>query len=104
MSNNVSVPKEVFENVVAVLRMYAESQWGWDSEDNSVIRSWADVYPEPKDFHFKDGGEMAKAVLEDLQRLLTQRAPDTANVCGECGEPFEFCAMGHYDVEKARRG
>lgn len=35
---------------------------------------------------------------------LTQRAPDAANVCGECGEPFEFCAMGHYDVEKARRG
>ena len=29
---------------------------------------------------------------------------DAANVCGECGEPFEFCAMGHYDVEKARRG
>jgi hypothetical protein len=29
---------------------------------------------------------------------------DAANVCPECGEPFDFCAMGHYDVAKARRG
>lgn len=34
---------------------------------------------------------------------LTKRAPDAANVCPECGEPFDFCAMGHYDVAKARR-
>jgi hypothetical protein len=26
------------------------------------------------------------------------------DVCPECGEPFDFCAMGHYDVAKARRG
>ena len=76
MSNNVSVPKEVFENVVAVLRMYAESEWGWDGEDNSVVRSWGEVYPEPKGFHFKAGGDMAKIALRELQCLLTQRAPD----------------------------
>ena len=35
---------------------------------------------------------------------LTKRVPDAANVCPECGEPFDFCAMGHYDVAKARRG
>ena len=29
---------------------------------------------------------------------------DAANVCPDCGEPFDFCAMGHYDVAKARRG
>lgn len=44
-------------------------------------------------------GEAAKLIQQ-----LTQRAPDAAHVCGECGEPFDFCAMGHYDVEKARRG
>ena len=81
MSNNIPVPKEVFENVVAVLRMYAESKWGWDGEDNSVVRSWGEVYPEPKGFHFKAGGDMAKIALGELQRLLTQRAPD---VCPEC--------------------
>ncbi|MCR4323326.1 MAG: hypothetical protein NUV61_04545 [Candidatus Azambacteria bacterium] len=26
-----------------------------------------------------------------------------ANICPECGEPFDFCAMGHYEVAKARR-
>lgn len=76
MSNDVSIPKEVFENVVAVLRMYAESEWGWDGEDNSVVRSWGEVYPEPKGFHFKSGGDMAKIALGELQRLLTPRAVD----------------------------
>lgn len=85
MSNNVSVPKEVFENVVAVLRMYAESEWGWDGEDNSVVRSWGEVYPEPKGFHFKAGGDMAKIALGELQRLLTQRVPD-AIYCTGCGD------------------
>ena len=28
---------------------------------------------------------------------LTQRAPDAAPLCPECGEPFDFCAMGHYN-------
>ena len=31
-----------------------------------------------------------------IQRL-TQRAPDAATLCPECGEPFDFCAMGHYN-------
>lgn len=31
-----------------------------------------------------------------IQRL-TQRAPDAAPICPECGEPFDFCAMGHYN-------
>ena len=83
MSNNVSVPKEVFENVVAALRMYAESEWGWDGEDNSVVRSWGEVYPEPKGFHFKAGGDMAKIALGELQRLLTPLAPDVL----PCGHP-----------------
>ena len=97
MSNNVSVPKEVFENVVAVLRMYAESEWGWDGEDNSVVRSWGEVYPEPKGFHFKDGGDMAKIALGELQRLLTPRAVEGATRvkkpncgdrdCFECNPP-----------------
>lgn len=82
MSNNVSVPKEVFENVIAVLRMYSESDWGWDGEDNSVVRSWGEVYPEPKGFHFKAGGDMAKIALGELQRLLTQRAPDVCPADG----------------------
>jgi hypothetical protein len=28
---------------------------------------------------------------------LTKRAPDAAPLCPECGEPFDFCAMGHYN-------
>ena len=45
--------------------------------------------------------------IEDLAKResgLTKRAPDAAPLCPECGEPFDFCAMGHYDVAKARRG
>lgn len=94
MSNNVSVPKEVFENVVAALRMYAESEWGWDGEDNSVVRSWGEVYPEPKGFHFKAGGDMAKIALGELQRLLTQRALDECPDCvgyGVVGVKCEPC-------------
>ena len=86
MSNNVSVPEEVFENVVAVLRMYSESEWGWDGEDNSVVRSWGEVYPEPKGFHFKAGGDMAKVALGELQRLLTQLAPDAHGLAAENDE------------------
>ncbi len=37
-------------------------------------------------------GEAAKLIQQ-----LTQRAPDAAPLCPECGEPFEFCAMGHYN-------
>ena len=100
MSINVSVPKEVFENVVAVLRMYAESEWGWDGEDNSVVRSWGEVYPEPKGFHFKAGGDMAKIALGELQRLLTQRAPDApkpfVNHCNPVnGVHAPFCNGDH---------
>lgn len=73
MSNNVSVPKKVLENVIAVLRMYSESDWGWDGDDNSVVRSWGEVYPEPKEFHFKAGGDMAKVPLYELQRILTSQ-------------------------------
>jgi len=101
MSNNIPVPKEVFENVVAVLRMYAESKWGWDGEDNSVVRSWGEVYPEPKGFHFKAGGDMAKIALGELQRLLTQRAPDAppescehGNLRGKC--PVEICSYSKH--------
>lgn len=28
---------------------------------------------------------------------LTKRPPDAAPLCPECGEPFDFCAMGHYN-------
>ena len=28
---------------------------------------------------------------------LTKRVPDAAPLCPECGEPFDFCAMGHYN-------
>ena len=31
------------------------------------------------------------------QSGLTQRVPDAAPLCPECGEPFDFCAMGHYN-------
>ncbi len=78
MSNHISVPKEVLDNVISVLFMYSESEWGWDGEDNSVVRSWGEVYPEPKGFHFKSGGDMAKIALGELQRLLTQRALDVS--------------------------
>jgi hypothetical protein len=27
----------------------------------------------------------------------TKRVPDAAPLCPECGEPFDFCAMGHYN-------
>ena len=27
----------------------------------------------------------------------TPLAPDAATLCPECGEPFDFCAMGHYN-------
>ncbi len=83
MSNNISVPKEVLDNVISVLFMYSESEWGWDGEDNSVVRSWGEVYPEPKGFHFKSGGDMAKIALGELQRLLTQRVLDV----GYCACP-----------------
>ena len=83
MSNHISVPKEVLDNVISVLFMYSESEWGWDGEDNSVVRSWGEVYPEPKGFHFKSGGDMAKIALGELQRLLTQRALDV----GYCACP-----------------
>lgn len=37
-------------------------------------------------------GEAAKLIQQ-----LTPRAPDAAPLCPECGEPFDFCAMGHYN-------
>lgn len=33
----------------------------------------------------------------------TKRAPDAAPLCPECGEPFDFCAMGHYNRHETRR-
>ena len=50
-----------------------------------------------------EGVEVTVIVVVASQQSV-QRTANAARVCGECGEPFEFCAMGHYDVEKARRG
>jgi hypothetical protein len=40
--------------------------------------------------------KFGKLVLENAS-LPTKRAPDAAPLCPECGEPFDFCAMGHYN-------
>ncbi len=42
--------------------------------------------------------------IRGLLSGLTQRAPDAAALCPECGEPFDFCAMGHYNRHETRRG
>ena len=62
------------------------------------------------EFHSRRG-DFVRVCRDCLaQALITSDAAeqsvhtDAANVCPECGEPFDFCAMGHYDVAKARRG
>lgn len=68
------------------------------------IKGWAlldgdDEY-ERVYFSAEDLRKLANAANEVADKLdggLTKRAPDAAPLCPECGEPFEFCAMGHYN-------
>ena len=47
---------------------------------------------------YTSNGEVVIDVVPCPQ-CATQRKADA---CPECGEPFDFCAMGHYDVAKAQ--
>lgn len=41
------------------LSVYANAKWGWDGDDNSVVREW----PDDVDVFFKDGGAIANNAL-----------------------------------------
>ena len=71
-------------------------------EDSTEFDGW-DAWIELKEWFVKQKPPEADGLAnwDDAEQSVHT---DAANVCPECGEPFDFCAMGHYDVAKARRG